>query len=201
MIGDRIRQIRLDLEWSGEKMAAELGVSQETVSNWEAGRNKFPLERLLKMAEVTGFPASYILGEETVHPDWAKPLSREALAIMHRKPVWTRSQGWCLVNWAKQALIRVNGDAVPFGDITEDLFGIPPALSISVYGFGPPLKRDEIAARERVWLEPIGTDLDLNTQLRGWYKPHNGIFVANEIDIRFYLDTYGAKWLAFFEEL
>lgn len=197
MLGDVIRQIRLDLGWSVTKMASEVGVTQESVSNWEANRNKMPLDRLERMAEVTGFPVSYMLGEDTVQIELAKPISAEALPALHRKPVWTRSHGWALVNQATKAVTLTDGGSIPFDALNEDIFALPPALSLPLYGFGTPLTLDEIPGRERVWVEPIGADPDLNTELRGWYHPRKTICVANEFGIRLYLDTYGAKWLAF----
>lgn len=201
MLGERVRRIRLDLGWSTEKMASKIGLSQESVSNWEAGRTKIPLERLRKFSEVTGFPMSYILGEKMPQSDWAKPLAKEALGMMHRKPVWTRSHGWGLVNFATKSIILTDGRAIAFSDLHEDLFAIPPAFSISIGGFGRPLTVGEISKHESVWLEPIGADTDLNAEVRGWYHPFKDIYVANEFGIRFYLDTYWAKWLAFAEEV
>jgi hypothetical protein len=51
--------------------------------------------------------------------------------------------------------------------------------------------------QDRVWLEPVSTDTDLAAELRGWYVRHEKRFVQNEFGSRFYLNTYGAKWLAF----
>ena len=45
-------------------------------------------------------------------------------------------------------------------------------------------------------MEPISTDIDLASELRGWHELR-GRLVQNEFGNRFYLDTYGAKWLAF----
>ena len=73
----------------------------------------------------------------------------------------------------------------------------PPSFALSLRGIGEPLDIDGIVLRERVWVEPITTDPDLTAELRGWYCPHGRRLVENEFGNRFYLDAYGAKWLAF----
>ena len=60
-----------------------------------------------------------------------------------------------------------------------------------------PLSIDDILIQDRVWVEPITTDPDLAKELRGWYRPRDRRLVENEFGHRFYLDVYGAKWLAF----
>lgn len=44
--------------------------------------------------------------------------------------------------------------------------------------------------------EPISCDTHLREELRGWYRLKSR-WAENEYGNRFYLDTYGAKWLAF----
>ena len=48
--------------------------------------------------------------------------------------------------------------------------------------------------------QPISSDSDLIRELRGWYQAKDR-FVQNEYGNRFYLDTYGSKWLAFSFEI
>ena len=52
-------------------------------------------------------------------------------------------------------------------------------------------------SQDIIWVEPITTDYDLAAELRGWYRLRGRRLVENEYGNRFYLDTYGAKWLAF----
>jgi hypothetical protein len=68
---------------------------------------------------------------------------------------------------------------------------------MSLHGIGAPLDIDEIILRDRVWVEPISTDPDMAAELRGWYRAKDSSVVENEFGNRFYMDTYGAKWLAF----
>lgn len=61
---------------------------------------------------------------------------------------------------------------------------------------GQPLSRLELHPQREVWLEPISCDTHLREELRGWYRIKSR-WAENEYGNRFYLDTYGAKWLAF----
>ena len=49
---------------------------------------------------------------------------------------------------------------------------------------------------ENIWVEPISKDSELRNELRGWYHLKDR-YVENEYGNRFYLDTYGAKWLGY----
>ena len=62
-----------------------------------------------------------------------------------------------------------------------------------------PLSRSEVRRQKEIWAEPISPDSDLRKELRGWYHVKDR-FVQNEYGNRFYLDTYGSKWLAFLSE-
>ena len=86
----------------------------------------------------------------------------------------------------------------PFFDVVQDtIFLIPPLFSLSLRGVGDPLTVNDIAYREKVWVEPVDPESDLSAELRGWYRIRGRRLVENEFGNRFYLDTYGAKWLAF----
>lgn len=95
-------------------------------------------------------------------------------------------------------LLLTNGQTIPFAD-AKNLFTLPQLFSEPSLPSGKPLILSKIQQFTRIWLEPISPDSDLRTELRGWYqvKKH---FVQNEYGNRFYLDTYGAKWLAFYPE-
>ncbi len=81
--------------------------------------------------------------------------------------------------------------------LQESVYGFPPILAYSLYGTGEPLRLYEVEQRNRIWLEPISLDVKLSMELRGWYRLNNNRLVQNEFGNRFYLDTYGTKWLAF----
>ena len=178
-------------------MAEKMGVTVGTISNVEKGLRALTLEKLLLMSDVTGFTVQYLLGVDGPQMDWTKPLSKEALAVMHRAPVWTASHGWCLVNNVTHALVFADQSAISIDALQLPLYGFPPLLAYSLYGIGEPLRLDDVKQRNRVWVEPITQDAKLSLELRGWYHLYDSRLVQDEFGHHFYLDTYGAKWLAF----
>jgi transcriptional regulator with XRE-family HTH domain len=173
-----------------------MGVDATTVRNWESGRRQLTLDRLLQLAQVLNVSATYLLGlDERV--DSAHPIDRSMLPVLHRTPVWTASRGWALVNSASKTLLFADKSELPFDVVQEPLYAVPPAFALSLRGIGDPLSIDAVCDAERVWVEPISDDAALAAELRGWYRPYKRRFVENEFGQRFYLDVYGAKWLAF----
>ncbi len=100
-----------------------------------------------------------------------------------------------LVNAASRMLLCLDGQTLSFGN-THQLYASPLLFAESALPSGEPLERAEVASRQRVWVEPISLDAGLHAELRGWYHVEDR-FVENEFGSRFYLDMYGAKWLAF----
>lgn len=47
---------------TNKTMAAELGVSDKTVSNWKSGKTDIPSEKLIAMARLFGVTTDYLLG-------------------------------------------------------------------------------------------------------------------------------------------
>ncbi len=193
----RLRQAREDLGWTRMQMAENMDMSLVTISQWENGKRALTLEKLLRMSDVTGFTVQYLLGFDDIRTDWTTPLSKETLVVMHRMPVWTVSNGWALVNTATWQLVFADQSAIKIDVLQEAIYGFPPVLAYSLYGAGEPLRLHEVEQSSRVWVELISTDIKLSSELRGWYHLHGKRLVQNEFGNRFYLDTYGAKWLAF----
>lgn len=67
----RLRKARLDLGWSHEVMAGQLGVSENAYKKYE-GRKKsaFPLYLLPELIRITGRPAHYWLGISSDPRQW-----------------------------------------------------------------------------------------------------------------------------------
>lgn len=61
---------------------------------------------------------------------------------------------------------------------------------------GRPLALDMVMACRLVWVEPISPDRALREELRGWYTRRSH-WVENDCGNRFFLGSYGVKWLAF----
>lgn len=194
---NRFMKAREDNGWSRKEMAGKMGVEVSTVGNWEMGRRQMTIENLLRMAEITGFSIEYLLGFDAEPVSWTQPISKEALRAMHRSPVWTQRHGWGLVNAVEMTLVFADKSSISLDTLNESVYAVPPAFAISLVGAGDPLGLEELLQRKRVWVEPITSDAKLGCELRGWYRLQDGRLVQNEFGNRFYLDTYGAKWLAF----
>jgi hypothetical protein len=167
-----------------------------TLINWENGYRSPPLDKLVDIARALDVSVDYLLGNDR-YLDRAKSVDAQALPALHGNPLWVSERGWALVNTIKGTLVFAGGESVPFSEIQGDVKLLPPMFTLSMRGVGKPLDMDEILRHERVWVEPISTDKALQGELRGWYHPHEKRCVQNEYGNRFYLDTYGAKWLAF----
>ena len=103
------------------------------------------------------------------------------------------------MNAADRLLTFPDGHTLPFADIASELFISAPPFSEAEPPNGQPLSRSEVNRQKEIWLEPISPDSDLRKELQGWYRVKDR-FVENEYGNRFYLDTYGSKWLAFTPE-
>jgi transcriptional regulator with XRE-family HTH domain len=192
----RIAQARLDAGLSSKELAERLGVDVTTVSNWESGRRQLTLERLMEIAGLLGVSASFLLGENEV-ASHIEPIDKAQLLTLHRTPIWTKSYGWSLVNAVSRTLVFADKRELTFDEVQEPLYAVPPLFAFSLRGVGKPLSLQEVLSREKVWVEPISTDPEFASELRGWYHLRKQRLVENEFGNRFYLDTYGAKWLAF----
>ena len=193
---NRIAQARLDAGLTTSELAEKLDVDKTTLSNWESGRRQLALDRLVQVAEILNVSVTYLLGlDEYVSP--MEPVSPASLTVLHRIPVWMRSKGWALVNSTKDVLVFADKSEMPFIEIQEPVYMVTPAFSLSLRGIGEPLDIAHIISSDRVWVEPVSADPELAEELRGWYHPSEHRFVENEYGQRFYMDTYGAKWLAY----
>ncbi len=179
--------------------AAKLGISQPTLSAWEGERKSPSVEALEKMADLYGVSTDYLLGRsEPEGSNPSVPIPTKNLPVFHGKPVWSAQHGWLLVNAIDKVLLSPNGQAIPFADCGK-LFASAQLFSEPALPDSTPLSLPEVKGCEQVWLEPISPDSELRNELRGWYRVQ-ARFVQNEYGNRFYLDTYGAKWMAFDKE-
>ncbi len=196
------RQFKQARQFNKLKMteaAEKLGISQPTLSAWEGERKSPSIDGLEHMADLYGVTTDFLLGRtEQNGLSATAPIPLESLPVFHGKPVWSTEYGWLLVNAIERVLMLPNGQALPFTD-SKELYTLPQLFSEPILPSGRPLTLSEIKELEQIWLEPISPDSDLRNELRGWYQV-KGRLVQNEYGNRFYLDTYGAKWLAFSQE-
>ncbi len=62
MFSERIRILRKSYNYSQQELAARLGVSKQSVSNWENGNILPSIEMLMKLAGLFSVSTDYILG-------------------------------------------------------------------------------------------------------------------------------------------
>lgn len=61
MLGERIKSLRLARAMSQVELAKELGVTKQSVSNWENDNIQPSIEMLIKIATVFSVPTDYLL--------------------------------------------------------------------------------------------------------------------------------------------
>ena len=61
-MGQRIRELRLENGLSQQQLAHEIGVTQNTISQYEKGTAKTSIDVLIKLASVFNASTDYILG-------------------------------------------------------------------------------------------------------------------------------------------
>ena len=61
MLGERIKELRLQRNWPQKTLAMELGVDRSTVAYWETGHTSPSLERLKQISLLFEVSADYLL--------------------------------------------------------------------------------------------------------------------------------------------
>lgn len=181
--------------------AVILGVSQPTLSSWESGRKSPTIDGLIKMSDLYKLSTDFLLGRtktaESMISDTVVPNSN--LRIMHGQPVWSKEYGWMIVDSVNSYLISADNIRIPFAD-AGNLYYKAEIFAGSFVPEKMPLSSSEISKYNKVWVEPISSDELMRSELRGWYyvKEH---WVENDFGSRFYIGTYGSKWIAFEENI
>lgn len=182
---------------TASEAAKKLGVSQPTISAWEAGRKTPSIEALENMADLYGVTTDYLLGrQEELQADF--PIEKRLLAVFDGRPVWSPMYGWLLVNAKNQLLLSSDGASIPFIDVDE-LYTAPQPFMQTSLPTEKLLRREQLKDFREVWVEPISQDRCIREGLRGWYKVTTH-WVENEAGNRFLVGTYGAQWVAYCED-
>ena len=61
-IGDRIKELRKEKNFSQSQLARRIGVSQKAVDCWELGTNEPKASYIVKLAELFEVSADFLLG-------------------------------------------------------------------------------------------------------------------------------------------
>ena len=182
----------LSMVEAGEK----LGVSQPTISAWEAERKCPSVDAVERMADLYGVTTDFLLGRSAATTAVAtRQINNNLLLTLNNQPVWSEKYGWMLVCGKERCLRDSTGMAIPFSDVTK-LYISPPSFSCTIPPQTEPLNRDELRYHSELWVEPISEDAALRQELRGWYRFKDN-YVENQNGNRFTLDAYEAKWIAF----
>ncbi len=75
-IGNRLRTRRMRCKMSQAQVAAQLGVSQALVGQWELGKSRLIIDDLRRLAEVLKTTQAYLLGEAP-NPSLPRPPEQE----------------------------------------------------------------------------------------------------------------------------
>lgn len=83
--GERIKELRKERGITSNEMATRLGISRNTLTNWERG-NKEPhaVEILEEMAKILEVPLKYLLIEEEKRDITENPIIRDLIIRVSR---------------------------------------------------------------------------------------------------------------------
>lgn len=71
ILSEKIIQLRKQMGWSQEELAAQLGISRQSVSKWEVGAAIPDLDKILKMSQLFGVSTDYLLKDELEAVEYA----------------------------------------------------------------------------------------------------------------------------------
>ena len=69
ILADKIVTLRKRAGWSQEELAAQLGVSRQSVSKWEGAQSVPDMQKVVQMSRLFGVTTDYLLKEELGEPE------------------------------------------------------------------------------------------------------------------------------------
>lgn len=81
LLADKIVTLRKRAGWSQEELAAQLGVSRQSVSKWEGAQSVPDMQKVVQMSRLFGVTTDYLLKEELGEPE---PAPAESDALLRR---------------------------------------------------------------------------------------------------------------------
>lgn len=72
ILADKIVTLRKRAGWSQEELAAQLGVSRQSVSKWEGAQSVPDMQKVVQMSRLFGVTTDYLLKEELGEPEPAQ---------------------------------------------------------------------------------------------------------------------------------
>lgn len=64
MLSKKITELRLSFGWTQVQLAQKLGITKQTVSNWENDNIQPSIEMLVKISRIFNVSTDFILGED-----------------------------------------------------------------------------------------------------------------------------------------
>ncbi len=74
MIGENIKELRVEQKISQANLAKSIGVSQKAIDFWERGVNEPKASYIVKLADFFGVSADYLLGRDDNYLTFEIPL-------------------------------------------------------------------------------------------------------------------------------
>lgn len=71
LLAEKIMTLRKRAGWSQEELAAQLGVSRQSVSKWEGAQSVPDMQKVVQMSRLFGVTTDYLLKEELGEPELA----------------------------------------------------------------------------------------------------------------------------------
>lgn len=139
-------------------------MSQPTLSAWEGERKNPSVDSLIRMSGLYGVSVDYLLGlpaERYHRADLLQPIPVEILPLFHETPVFSIDRGWAMVDAIEGVLHFADGATQPLAKVVDTCYVLPPAHVIPGTITEKPLRRDELAAYDIVWVEPVSMDSHL----------------------------------------
>lgn len=101
MIGERLAEVRKDHGDTQQDLADKLNVTKFTISNWEQEKSVPSHELLVKVCQLYGVSADYLLGISDIDPAYAQrrrleqftPEELDELKRVERYLIWRRKNG------------------------------------------------------------------------------------------------------------
>lgn len=81
LLADKIVTLRKRAGWSQEELAAQLGVSRQSVSKWEGAQSVPDMQKVVQMSRLFGVTTDYLLKEELGEPEPAPAESAAPAAL------------------------------------------------------------------------------------------------------------------------
>lgn len=81
IFADKLVQLRKKSGWSQEELAAQMGVSRQSVSKWESAQSIPDLERIVRLSKLFGVSVDFLIKDELEPEDEASPRSVGTLEI------------------------------------------------------------------------------------------------------------------------